>query len=62
VTGLDTPEIVAAIKFDDGKKQEKVTFSKKGADAFARREGDSAAAKVDVPTLENIIKAFDALK
>ena len=61
-TGLDTPEIVAAIKFDEGKKQETVTFSKKGADAFARREGDSAAAKIDVPTLENIIKAFDALK
>jgi hypothetical protein len=61
-TGLDTPEIVAAIKFDDGKKEEKVTFAKKGPDAFARREGDTAAAKIDAGTLDSIVKAFDALK
>lgn len=61
-TGLDTPEIAATIKFEDGKKEEKVTFSRKGADAFARREGDAAAAKIDVPALEAVIKAFDALK
>ena len=61
-TGLETPELTATIKFDEGKKQEKVTFSKKGADAFARRDADSAAAKIDPPTLETIIKAFDAVK
>jgi hypothetical protein len=61
-TGLETPELTATIKFDEGKKQEKVTFSKKGADAFARRDADSAAAKIDPPALETIIKAFDALK
>ena len=61
-TGLDTPELVATIKYEDGKQEEKVTFSKKGADAFARREGDAAAAKIDVPTLDAIVKAFDALK
>lgn len=60
--GLDTPELVATVKFDDGKKQEKVTFARKGADAFARREGDTAAAKIDASTLDNIVKAFDALK
>lgn len=61
-TGLDTPEIVATVKFEDGKKEEKVTFARKGADAFARREGDAAAAKIDSPGLEAIVKAFDALK
>jgi hypothetical protein len=61
-TGLDTPELVATVKFEDGKKEEKVTFAKKGADAFARREGDSAAAKIDAATLDGIVKAFDALK
>ena len=60
-TGLETPELVATIKFDEG-KQEKVTFAKKGTDGFARREGDTAAAKIDLPTLDNIVKAFDALK
>lgn len=61
-TGLDTPELVVTVKFDDGKKEDKVTFAKKGADAFARREGDSAAAKIDASTLDTILKAFDALK
>lgn len=61
-TGLDTPEIAATIKFEDGKKEEKVTFSKKGTGAFARREGDAAAATIDTPGLEAIVKAFDALK
>ena len=61
-TGLATPELAVTVKFDEGKKEEKVTFSKKGTDAFARREGDGAAAKIDPPTLEAIIKAFDALK
>lgn len=61
-TGLDSPELVATIKFEEGKKQEKVTFSKKGADAFARREGDAAAAKIDAAALDGIVKAFDALK
>ena len=61
-TGLDTPEIVATIKFDEGKKEEKVTFSKKGAEAYARREGEAVAARIDLPTLDNIVKAFDALR
>ena len=61
-TGLDAPEIAVTVKFEDGKREEKVAFSRKGADAFARREGDTAAAKIDASTLEGIVKAFDALK
>ena len=61
-TGLLSPELTATVKFEDGKKQEKVTFARKGADAFARREGDAAAAKIDTTALDAIVKAFDALK
>jgi hypothetical protein len=61
-TGLDAPELTVAIKFEDGKKEEKVTFSKKGADTFARRDTDAAAAKIDAATLDAIVKAFDALR
>ena len=61
-TGLDTPELTATVKFEDGKKEEKVVFAKKGADAFARRASDTAAAKIDASTLDGIIKAFDALR
>ena len=64
LTGIafDKPELVATLRFEDGKKEEKVTFAKKGADAFARREGDSAAAKIDASTLDGIVKALDGLK
>jgi hypothetical protein len=61
-TGLDAPELTATLKFDEGKQTEKVAFGKKGSDAFARRDGDTAAAKIDASTLDSIIKAFDALK
>lgn len=59
-TGLETPELTIAVKFDEG-KQEKVTFARKDGNAFARREGDTAA-KIDVATLDGILKALDALK
>ena len=59
-TGLETPELTIALKFDEG-KQEKVTFARKDGQAFARREGDTAA-KIDVATLDGILKALDGLK
>jgi len=61
-TGLDTPEVSVSVKFEEGQKQEKVTFARKGTDVFARREGDAAAAKIDAATLDSILKALDALK
>lgn len=61
-TGLESPELTVAVKFEDGQKQEKVSFARKGADAFARREGDATAAKIDAATLDGIVKALDALK
>jgi Domain of unknown function (DUF4340) len=61
-TGLDAPELTVAIKYDEGKKEEKVAFARKGADAFARRDGDPGAVKIDAATLDGILKAADALK
>ena len=61
-TGLDTPEVSVTIKFEEGKKEEKVAFGRKGSDAFARREGDPGAAKIDAASLDGIVKAADALK
>jgi len=58
---LDAPELTATLKFDEG-KQDKVTFGRKGTDAFARREGDATAAKIDAAVLDEIVKALDALK
>jgi hypothetical protein len=61
-TGLETPELTVSIAFEDGQKHEKVAFGRKGADVYARREGDAAAAKIDATALDGIIKAIDALK
>jgi len=58
---LDAPEAVVTLKFDEG-KQEKVTFARKGSDAFAQRQGDASVAKIDAAALDAIVKAIDALK
>jgi hypothetical protein len=60
-TGLETPELTVTITYEDGAKHEKVSFGRKGTDAFARRDGDSAA-KIDTTALDGILKAIDALK
>jgi hypothetical protein len=61
-TGVDAPELTVSLRYDEGKKSEKVSFARKGSDAFARREGDPYAAKIDASTLDEILKAADALK
>jgi hypothetical protein len=61
-TGLEAPEITVSVSYEDGQKQEKVAFGRKGADAYARRDGDAAAAKIDATALDGIIKALEALK
>jgi hypothetical protein len=58
---LDALNITATLKFDEG-KQEKVTFGRKGTDAFAYREGDHGYAKIDAAALDGIAKALDAIK
>ncbi len=61
-TGVDKPEMTVTIKYEDGQKQETVAFARTGSDAYARREGDASAAKIDAGTLDAIVKAIDALK
>jgi hypothetical protein len=61
-TGLENPELTVSIAFEEGQKHEKVAFGRKGADVYARREGDAAAVKIDATALDGIVKALDALK
>ena len=61
-TGLDAPELTVGVKYEDGQKQEKVSFARKGSDVYARREGDASAAKIDASQLDAIEKALDAVK
>lgn len=61
-TALDKPELAVTLKYDEGKKSERVAFGRQGTDAFARRDGDAGAAKIDVATLDSVLKSLDALK
>jgi hypothetical protein len=60
-TGLQTPVLVVDAKFDDGKKEEKVTFGKNGADAYGSRPDDPGAGKIEAEKLDEAIKALDEL-
>ncbi|HEX7796207.1 MAG TPA: DUF4340 domain-containing protein [Vicinamibacterales bacterium] len=60
-TGFQMPALVVDAKFDDGKKQEKVTFGKNGSDAYASRPDDPGAAKIESEKLDDAIKALDEL-
>ena len=59
---LAAPELAVTIKFDQGKKEEKVTLGKAGTDAFASRAGEPGAAKVDASAIDNAAKALQELK
>jgi hypothetical protein len=60
-TGLDKPELTVAVKFDEGKKEERVAFGKVENDVFVSRPGEAGAAKVDATELNEAIKALDEL-
>jgi hypothetical protein len=59
---LAASELAVTIKFDEGKKEEKVTLGKAGTDAFASRAGEPGAAKVDASAIDNAAKALQELK
>lgn len=60
-TGLDMPILTVTAKYDDGKKEEKVTFGKAGNDIYANRPGEPGAAKVNSTEYDEIIKKLDEL-
>jgi Domain of unknown function (DUF4340) len=59
---LDKPELTLAIKSNEGKREEKVTFGRAGSDVFAARAGEPGAAKVDASALDGIVKALEEIK
>jgi hypothetical protein len=54
--------MTVTIKFDDGKKEERVVLGRAGADAFASRSSEAAIAKIETSSLDSIVKALDDLK
>ena len=60
-TGLDKPAMTVYVKFDDGKKEERVTFGKAGEDVFASRPGEPGAMKTDAADFSEANKNLDEL-
>jgi hypothetical protein len=61
-TGLDKPELTVTITSDGGKREEKYVLSRSGKDVYGSRAGEPGAAKIDVATIEAIVKALEELK
>lgn len=61
-TGLDKPELTVTIKFDEGRKQERVTFGRSGTTAHAARAADGTPATIETATIDAIVKALEELK
>jgi hypothetical protein len=57
--GLDSPELTLVVKFDDGKKEERVAFAKKGSDLHATRSDEPGAAKVSTSDYDTAVRALD---
>lgn len=57
-TGLDKPAMTVSVKFDDNKKEEKVTFAKVGDDTYASR-GEPGAMKIEAADYTDVNKAID---
>jgi hypothetical protein len=59
---LGKPDLTVAIKYDDAKKEDRVTFARSGKTAFAGRASEPGGVTVDSSTLDNIVKALEELK
>ncbi len=58
-TGLDSPALVVDAKFDEGKKQEKISFGQSGSDVYVARPGDPGAGKIEADRLNEALKQLD---
>jgi hypothetical protein len=61
-TGLETPVLVVTVRFDDGKREEKVTFGRAGAAVHAAMAGQPGSATLNAPEFDDLLKAFEAIK
>lgn len=61
-TPVEKPELTVTILSEEGKKEERVLFGRRGADVLAWRADMPDLAKVDASTLDNIVKALEDLK
>ena len=58
-TGLDAPAATIVVKFDDGKKEERVLLAKSGSTAYATRSDDPSVATIDTTKFDEAIASID---
>jgi hypothetical protein len=61
-TGLGAPVAIVSAKFDEGRRDEKVSFGKVGSDVFASRSGEAGGVQITATKLDDMLKSLDALK
>ena len=61
-TGHDKPSAVIVVKFDDGKKEERVVFGTSGAGVFATRADQPGALKLEADKYQDAVKKLDAVQ
>jgi hypothetical protein len=63
-TGLNNPAAIITVKFDDGKKEERVTFGRPGPgpDVFAARPDQPGALKVETGKFDDAVKKLDSIQ
>ncbi len=60
-TGHNNPAAVIVVKFDDGKKEERVVIGTAGSSVFATRADQPGALKIEPGKYEDALKKLDAL-
>jgi hypothetical protein len=58
-TGLESPAATIVVKFEEGKKEDRVQLAKPGSDAYASRPDDPGAARIDATKFDDAIKSID---
>jgi hypothetical protein len=60
-TGLQSPALTVVVRFDDGKKEERVTFGQTGSDMYFGRQDQPDAGRIAPEKYNEAIKALDEL-
>ena len=60
--GLNPPAAIITVKFDEGKKEERVTIGQRGPDVYAARPDQPGALKVEMGKYEAALKKLDAIQ
>ncbi len=61
-SGFTTPVFTATVVSNDGKKTEKVEFSKSGDNYIARRENEPSLYQLDAKVVNEIVDAARSIK